>query len=414
MTVFRDGQRWRYDFRFKGARYHGPCLDPETSEPVRSKRDAERVEGLVREHVRRQAQTPLVLPGTYTLAMAVEAYGVEAKSLRSWGNVRAHLREILAHFGAATPISQIGREEIARWVAWQREQPLRIYAGGPRAPEKPGQGKRAETSKTRSASTIQRYLATLHAVLTRATKNVDPQSGRPHLDRVPVFPEIQTPQHTPTPWTPAQLRAVFTEAAEHVRDAMTLALLTGMRKGEVLRLTTDRVLLDLGVIRKGTNNKAMRDGLVPIPPAALPLVQRLVEQARARGTQHLITYRPRGAEGYAPVANIKRAFVAAQRRAGIDGRLRFHALKTTAITLAAQAGASAPTLQRIGDHADMRTTLRHYAGVSDADRVRAVQGIADGLVGAGILPALPAPETPAAAAPGAPEAKPRRGRRKAT
>ncbi len=392
MTVFRDGKRWRYDFRFKGKRYHGPCLDPETSEPVRNKRDAERVEGLVREHIRRQAQTRLVLPGTYTLAMAVEAYGVEAKSLRSWPNVRAHLREIIRYFGAATPICEIGREEIARYVAWQREQPIRIYAGGPRAPEKPGQGRCAETSKKRSASTIQRYLATLHAVLTLATRNCDPQTGRPYLDRVPLFPEVQSPQHAPTPWTQAQLRAVFAEAAEHVRDAMTLALLTGMRKGEVLQLTTDRVLLDLGMIRKGVENKSRRDGFVPIPPTAMPLIRRLVQQAQARGTQYLITYRPRGAEKYVPVASIKRAFVAAQRRAGITGRLRFHALKTTAITLAAQAGASAPTLQRLGDHADMRTTLRHYAGVSDADRVRAVQGIADALVEARILPALSEPE----------------------
>jgi hypothetical protein len=49
-------------------------------------------------------------------------------------------------------------------------------------------------------------------------------------------------------------------------------------------------------------------------------------------------------------------------------------VKTIAITLAAEAGASAPTLRRVGHHAGMRTILQHDAGVSDADRARAVRG----------------------------------------
>jgi hypothetical protein len=49
-------------------------------------------------------------------------------------------------------------------------------------------------------------------------------------------------------------------------------------------------------------------------------------------------------------------------------------VKTTAITLAAEAGASAPTLRRVGDHAGMRTILQHDAGLSDAERARAVRG----------------------------------------
>ena len=214
-----------------------------------------------------------------------------------------------------------------------------------------------------------------------------PDTHQSLLDIVPEFPDVRTPDHTPRPWSLEDLRAVRDVAAPHIAEAMTLAVLTGMRKTSVLLLTRSDVDLRRGVIHKGVNNKAQRDGDVPIPPDAMPYLARLVRQAEEREVDQLISYRRRGKDTpWQAVSDIKIGFNAAKKRAGIPANRRFHALKMTAITLASEAGADVHTLQMIGDHADARTTQRHYLGGAATRRRETMEKVGAGLSNAGLLP----------------------------
>lgn len=295
---------------------------------------------------------------------------------------------MLAYFGPAKSLQDIGLGELTQYVTWSRQQTVSVPIGGPKK-RAAGSGPmaRKETGRLRSPSTIVRHLATLRAVMNMAYKTIAPGTRQRLLDIVPEFPDVRTPDHTPRPWSLEDLRAVRDAAAAHVAEAMTLAVLTGMRKTSVLSLTRADVDLRRGVIHKGVHNKAQRDGDIPIPPDALPYVARLVRQAEDRGVEQLISYRRRGKDTpWQPVQDIKIGFNAAKKRAGIPASRRFHALKTTAITLASEAGADVHTLQMIGDHADARTTQRHYVGEAATRRKETMEKVGAGLSNAGLLP----------------------------
>jgi integrase len=136
---------------------------------------------------------------------------------------------------------------------------------------------------------------------------------------------------------------------------VTLALNTGMRKGEILDLAWERVDLATSRItlyrtksgkpRGVPLNRAVYDGLVALEPDS------------TRGEGPVFKRRNGAAWG-----QIRTAFTGALKKAGISG-FRFHDLRHTAASHLVMRGASLKDVQEILGHSDLKMTQR-YAHLS--------------------------------------------------
>jgi integrase len=133
---------------------------------------------------------------------------------------------------------------------------------------------------------------------------------------------------------------------DQARDAIMIAAYTGLRLGELLRLTPDNIVD--GMIRIDANTKTGQPRAVPIVPGIRKALKRLP-----------FTY---------PKRKIQAEFEKARKRARMP-HVRFHDLRHTTASLLAAQGVSLPIIGRILGHASPATTQR-YAHLSD-EAVRA-------------------------------------------
>jgi integrase len=356
MTVYfnRARRRWQYDFIRNGTRYQGYAEHPETGEPARSKREAQEIEALAK--ARARMETPPVRKSAdvagYTLAEALADYADKhARHKRDWVTQKGHLRELLAHFNPATVVEEMTPEDIDAYIQWSRAQPTRRYIGGPASG-----GDLRETGRTRSPHTVNGYLTTLRSALNRALR----------LRRVKFIPPISTlkgPEDLPNPVRPEDARSIMAEAEPHVRDTIALCSLTGMRLRECLRLRWEQVDLDRATITLDSRTKANRGRALYLTDEALAILRRLHAERPAEAA-NVILYRFRGKGEPRPVNSISKGWKGALRRAGLEGRYKFHGTRGTFCTALADAGADPLAIKELAGHASITTTLR-YIRASD-------------------------------------------------
>lgn len=141
-------------------------------------------------------------------------------------------------------------------------------------------------------------------------------------------------------------------SAPHLRPINATAYYTGMRRGEILRLTWDRVDLASGLIKlRAEDTKTNEARLVPMLPDLTAMLRRLYTM-RALHEPHVFLLDGK------PVASIKTAFLAACRRAGIEG-FRFHDFRHTAVTNLRRAGVDPLTIMKITGHKTMAVFKRY-------------------------------------------------------
>jgi integrase len=155
---------------------------------------------------------------------------------------------------------------------------------------------------------------------------------------------------------------------------VTLALNTGMRKGEILGLEWERVDLsaDYGLSARLTlyRTKSGKPRGVPLNRAAIDVMTALAPKPEQR-VGRIFTRRDDRAWG-----QIRTAFTTALTRAGIKA-FRFHDLRHTFASHFVMRGGSPRALQEILGHADYKMTLR-YSHLSPA-HLRADVDRLDGL-----------------------------------
>lgn len=397
MTVFFDKTkgRWRYDFERAGRRYARYCLDAATGEPARSRRQAEAIEAAIKAAIdaRRPPKPP---PGTYTLAHAMAAYRDVAQHRRNWPTIKGYVAELLAQLGPSTALAAIDEARIAEYVTWARQQPHRVYVGGPR-PRQARQAKKRERedygqgTRKRSEATIGKYLNALRAAWRIAAE----AKLAPAPPRIPRF---TSPRTAGRPLGLEALQKIMARAPGHVRDLVLVALHTGLRLQEALRLEESWIAWEQRAIHlPPASTKANRGDVVPINEHAYQLLRRLAERARQAGQARLILYdqrRRRGGETVIeprPVASVRRAWRRVLDDLGL-GRHRFHDTRADFIS-ALHAQALPPAeIQAAARHASFATTLR-YIGPLEARRRQALEGL-----GAHFAALAPAPATPENAA----------------
>ena len=153
-------------------------------------------------------------------------------------------------------------------------------------------------------------------------------------------------------WTDADEAAFLAKAPAHLHLALMLALWTGQRQGDLLRLTWSAYDGTHIRLRQSKTRKS-----VPPIPAGAPLKSAL--DAAPRRSPIILTNsagKPWTSDGFRGV------WRTAQRAAGVTG-LTFHDLRGTAVTRLALAGCTEPEIASITGHAtgDVRAILdTHY------------------------------------------------------
>lgn len=199
-----------------------------------------------------------------------------------------------------------------------------------------------------------------------------------YLDRVPEIVLPKTPlgrlRYLETDEIARLLDACRASRNPYLAAIVTIALHTGMRKGEILGLEWARVDLSSARITL-YHTKSGKPRGVPINRAVYEALIALEPDASQR-TGLLFRKRDDRAWG-----QIRTAFEAALTRAGIAG-FRFHDLRHTAASHLVMRGASLQEVKEILGHADLTMTLR-YAHLSPAHLRGAVERLEGLTAGAG-------------------------------
>ncbi len=221
-----------------------------------------------------------------------------------------------------------------------------------------------------SAYTVANELAVLRHMLRLANK-------WGYLDRVPLIELPKKPEgrqrYLSKDEIPRLIAACARSQNRYLDCIVTLAINTGMRKGEIVGLEWGRVDLeaDDGFMAKVTlyKTKNGKPRSVPLNHAATQALLALEPDPQHR--QGLLF-----PNGDGRPLSIRNAFDTAVKRAGLEG-FRFHDLRHTAASHMVMRGRSLKDVQEILGHSDFRMTLK-YAHLSPAHLRGAVEAL-DGL-----------------------------------
>jgi integrase len=194
-----------------------------------------------------------------------------------------------------------------------------------------------------------------------------------YLDQVPDIQLPKKPDDRQRYLEQDELARLLTASAKsknpYLHAIVTLAVNTGMRKGELLGLEWERINLSTSGITLYRTESGKPRG-VPINQAVYDALVRL-EPELERRVGLVFKRRDDAAWG-----QVRTAFASAYKKAGIE-RFRFHDLRHTAASHLVMRGASLNDVRELLGHSDLKMTQR-YAHLSPAHLRRAV-GLLDGL-----------------------------------
>ena len=334
MSVYKRGDRWHYAFSIRGVRYRGAIQEAST------KHEAQKAETKIRKDV---------YDGKYGrpsgeknfVEFVDEVYKPWAKA-----NKRSYVNNEKYKLPAITgsrcfkgkTFAQISPFLIEKYKRERREEKM-------------------ENEQTRKPSTINRELQILSRIFSLAIKYkvTDTNPCR----EVPLFPENNRRVRYLLDEEEVRLFSVLVDQRAHLRDLVTVAIGTGMRKGDMLNLRWERVDFQRGVINV-PNSKTGKSYSVPMNED----VRAALLQHRSEGNSDYVFVNP---DTKKPPVELKRSFSTALRLAGIHD-LHWHDLRHTFGTRLAEAGFSEATIAELMGHADAATTRRYTHGTDRAKR----------------------------------------------
>lgn len=330
MSLYRrpDSPFWHYDVTVNGRRFRGST--GEVSREAAKLAEADRRRGHAAEVARGDRRL--------TLNAAAARYWAEhAHRLPSAGTLDLWVRTLLAGLGKETPLEALTDDQLATYVARRRA--------------------------TVANATVNRELATLRAIVRMARDRwgapVPGLNWRAHWQRE-AAPRARY-------LTTAEAAKLLAAAAPHLKPAIELSLLTGIRLSNCVRLDWSEVDLEARALNLA-RVKSMHDGgrghTVPLCAPAVVLLANLA--AADKRTGRVFTLKGK------PLKTWRTAWRAAKRRAGVAD-FRWHDLRHTAASWMVQAGVPLEVVRRILGHADIATTLRYAHHADDAGRAAVAQ-----------------------------------------
>jgi len=337
----KDGTTtWFYDFSIRGVRYRGAIPEARNKDQAKQAETRERNSVFDGKYGSRRVRQPKLKDFVRdTLLPWAEV------NRQSWSKDASRLKPILEFFGEKR-LDDISSFLIEKYKTKRKTTPIiRVMADG------------AAVSKPRSVATVNRELSLLSRIFSIA-RMLNPCS------EVKKLPGEQPRTRYLLLEEEDRLMSAL-DSKPILRSIVVLALNTGMRRGEILRLKWEHVDFHKGEI-KATHTKGHRDRFIPMN--AKTREELLTLQASSKSL-FLFPGRKEGAS----LSDIKRPFNAACDRAGIKD-FRFHDLRHTFGTRAADAGASLRNIADVMGHANIHTTMR-YAHATDQGRRRVVDAV---------------------------------------
>jgi integrase len=162
--------------------------------------------------------------------------------------------------------------------------------------------------------------------------------------------------------TDVEIEILLNSCYGHIKDIVTVALHTGMRKSEILNLKWQDIDLRnrLIIIRNTKNNESRT---IPMNETLCDMLQML---SPTNEQQYVFANR----EGK-PFGDVRTSFRNALKRAGIKD-FRFHDLRHTFASKLVMRGVDIRTVQTLLGHKDIAMTMR-YSHLSDAHLKEAVK-----------------------------------------
>jgi integrase len=332
MSVFKRGDRWHYAFSIRGIRYRKGI--PE----ARTKFEAERAEVEAKK---------AVFEGRYGAPAGEDDFMefVEKVFLpwsrankRSWYDDDLWARHIAPWFKGKN-FAQISPLLVEKF---KRERGDSITRRGTK----------------RSPATVNRELEILSKVFTLAIDqgltSINPcrKVKKLRMDNRRTRYLLDEEEH--------RLFAVLEGPRAHLRPLVTVALGTGMRRGDLLALRWEQIDLQRSVVYV-PNSKTGKDYEVPMNQDVRATLLEL--RREAEGAEHVFI----NADTGRPYTSLKNGFVNACRLAGISG-LRWHDLRHTFGTRLGEAGYAEATIGELMGHSSGTTTRRYTHGTERAKR----------------------------------------------
>lgn len=212
-------------------------------------------------------------------------------------------------------------------------------------------------------STIRREVTDIKSIFSWAAKRHPPLIA---FNPIVNYQPPPSDDEVIIPPTATEAAAIYRAASEHLRRVITLSYYLGLRPGavELLRLTWDDILTELGVIRIQSANKGgARIRHVPIHPGLAKHIAEWGEKDSWEGP--VIHYHGK------PITKIQTSWRGALQRAKIKRRLQPYSLRHAFVTTALERGADIGALSEIvGSRPE--TLRRHYQHVSKELTIRTV------------------------------------------
>ena len=317
MPVRKHGQRWQVRVAVGGGKRVEQTLP----------RGATRTDALALETALRRAQIDAAAgrDQRYTLDQAIDQWLPTAQRLKSWPRDIRYRVDVLRGYTVGKPLDAIG--EVARFFT-----NVGLEAGY-------------------SAAHINRHLAILRRVGRLA-------HGWGWLHRLPAIEMLTGEQQRHVYLTPAQVRKLMRHTDPLMADMILFLTLTGLRRGEMLRLTPDNIRGNLIVL--DSTNKSGRPRTVPMPPEAARIARRRLPFRMG-----------------VPLFN--KRFRAAREAAGLP-HVHAHDLRHTFASWLVQAGESLSSVRDLLGHSSSAVTDRyaHLAPQHLVDAIAKLPRVRDG------------------------------------
>lgn len=347
-----------YDFTVAGERYRG-------STEAADKAVAEEIAARYRSQMLRRdrlGEAPPVPPITLDEA-AARAWIEHWKHLSQPQRTAVQIRHLLRMLGRGTHLHDITSEDVATYVRRRRAE---YSARSGRTVRDATGGRRKEGQRLVSATTVNRELESLAALMERAkawgVRLPDPPVNvRAH--------RIKTrPPETKGYLRKSECQALLDALVPHARPIVLLDLMTGLRQSNLMRLRWRDVHLDvpqpyIEVIQKGG-----RPHVVPLPPPAVAILSSLAPSGqdhqgrvwRFGQTGCTCVWCRRDDTRGTQIESIRRTWETARKAIGRDD-LTFHQIRHSLANWLLQSGESLETVRRQLGHTDIKTTSGHYA-----------------------------------------------------
>ncbi len=269
---------------------------------------------------------------------AGEYYEYSRVNKKSWGRDRTSLNHLTTFFGDKN-LNEITPDLIERYKA-QRKNSISARGTGV------------------SPASINRELACLKNMFTKAIewgKVIDNPAIKVKLFKEPNgrLRYLETPE----------IKRLLVSCSPHLKPIVVVALNTGMRKGEILKLKWDH--LDFSnelVFVEDTKNGHRRE--IPMNRLLTETLKSAKSRFRESG-EYVFCH-----EDGKPYLNVRKSFETALRRAGIED-FRFHDLRHTFASRLVMAGVDLATVKELLGHKSLEMTLR-YSHLSPEHKRQAV------------------------------------------